>query len=490
MTMTHQPTDIIGTVPAQLFIDGLWSDGESTFPVYDPATGDELAQVADANAADALRAQSAAQSAQAKWSHTSPHDRAQILSRAAQLVRDDRERLATIMTLEMGKPLAEARGEVEYAAKFFQWFAEEAVRIHGNHALSPQSRNHILTVREPVGPTLLITPWNFPLAMGARKVGPAIAAGCTMVFKPAAQTPLSSVCLAQILDEAGLPSGVLNLVTTSKAGEVVKPLLEGGAIRKISFTGSTRTGSLLLEQAAKTIVRSSMELGGNAPFIVFDDADLETAVDAAMAAKMRNMGEACTAANRIFVHETVREEFTSRLVARFAELTVGNGLDEGVDVGSLIDEAGRDKVQHLVDDAVAKGASVLSGGQPLYSPGTFYQPTILDNVPDDAEILHTEVFGPVAPIIGFTDETDVVAAANDTEWGLVGYVITRDSERINRLMNDLEVGMVGVNTGIVSDVAAPFGGIKQSGLGREGGHLGIEEFLNHKYIAIPAPGMA
>lgn len=488
-TITKQVASVIETVNPRLFIGGEWRVAASgrTFDVLDPATGRALLAIADADADDAAEAEEAADRSQPSWARTTPRERAVILQRTHELIVAEKERLATIMTLEMGKPLADARGEVQYAADFFQWFAEEAVRIRGSHATSPDGRGQILTVREPVGPTLLVTPWNFPLAMGARKIGPALAAGCTIVFKPAAQTPLSSLALAEIMQRAGLPAGVLNVLTTTRAAGVVEPLLRGGVIRKLSFTGSTQTGRTLLEQCAGTIVRASMELGGNAPFIVFSDADMDTAVDAAVAAKMRNMGEACTAANRIFVHVDVVVEFTRRFVAKMSSMIVGAGIDERTQVGPLIDLAAIEKVEHLVEDAVARGAVIEIGGVRVDAPGFFYPPTVLSSVAPEAEILSTEVFGPVAPIITFSDEASVIDAANDTPWGLVGYVITASLDRANRVGAALEVGMVGINTGIVSDIAAPFGGVKQSGIGREGGHLGIDEYLNYKYLAIPAP---
>lgn len=492
MTIIPSLHDQMIDVHPQLLIDGEWRASASggVFDVHNPATGEVVASIADADADDADAAVRAAARAQRSWARTTPRARADILRRTHELLIADKERLARIMTLEMGKPIADARGEVQYAADFFRWFAEEAVRISGTHALAPDGRGQILTVREPVGPTLLITPWNFPLAMGARKIGPALAAGCTIVFKPAPQTPLSSLALAQVLVEAGLPAGVLNVLTTTRAPEVVEPMLRGGVIRKLSFTGSTQTGRILLEQCASTIVRTSMELGGNAPFIVFEDADLDVAVAAAIAAKMRNMGEACTAANRLYVHASIAEEFTARLSARLGSMVVGDGAAPGSEVGPLIDGAAIEKVEFLVRDAVDRGAILATGGVRPDGEGFFYPPTVLTHVPIDAEILRTEVFGPVAPIITFTDEADVIERANDTEWGLVAYVMTQNLERAIRVSAELEAGMVGLNTGVVSDVAAPFGGIKQSGLGREGGHLGIDEYLNYKYIAIPAPRAA
>ncbi|MET8946773.1 NAD-dependent succinate-semialdehyde dehydrogenase [Streptomyces sp. NPDC004542] len=494
MTDPHSNTApeaaVLRGVPKQLFIDGKWLDAASgaTLAVDDPATGEVLCEVADASPADGALALDAAVAAQPAWAATAPRVRSEILRRAYEIILERTEELARLMTLEMGKPLAEARGEVAYAAEFFRWFSEEAVRIDGGFTTTPDGGNRVLVMRQPVGPCLLITPWNFPLAMGTRKIGPAVAAGCTMVLKPAPQTPLSSLALAGILTEAGLPEGVLNVVTTSDAAGVIEPLLRGGRIRKLSFTGSTQVGRILLAQCADAVVRTSMELGGNAPFLVFEDADLDAAVDGAMVAKMRNMGEACTAANRMFVHRSVAGEFSARLAERMAALTVGPGTEPGSEVGPLIDAAGRGKVESLVRDAVERGATVLTGGRTPDGPGSFYPPTVLTGVPADAELTRTEIFGPVAAVIPFDDEDDVVRAANDTEWGLVGYVFTRDLDRALRVGERLETGMVGVNTGLVSNPAAPFGGVKQSGLGREGGRVGIEEFLEYKYLAIPAGG--
>ncbi|MEW2447078.1 NAD-dependent succinate-semialdehyde dehydrogenase [Streptomyces parvulus] len=473
--------------PTQLFIGGTWTDAAdgAVLPVHDPATGEIVRHVADAGAKDARLAEDAAVRAQEAWARTAPRARSEILRRAHEIVLDRTDELARLMTAEMGKPLAEARGEVAYAAEFFRWFSEEAVRIDGGHGVLPDGRTRMLLSRRPVGPCLLITPWNFPLAMGARKIAPAVAAGCTMVHKPAPQTPLSSLALAAILEEAGLPDGVLNVVTTSRAAEVCEPLLRGGRIRKLSFTGSTAVGRLLLAQCADTVVRTSMELGGNAPFIVFDDADLDAAVDGAMIAKMRNMGEACTAANRFFVHRTVAEEFSRGLARRMEALVVGPGSRDGVDVGPLVDAAGRAKVEELVADAVRRGARVLTGGRTPEGPGCFYPPTVLTDVSPDSALMSTEIFGPVAAILTFDDEDEVVRRANDTPWGLVGYLYTEGLERGLRVSERLETGMVGLNTGLVSNPAAPFGGVKQSGLGREGGRVGIEEFLEYQYVAVP-----
>jgi succinate-semialdehyde dehydrogenase/glutarate-semialdehyde dehydrogenase len=392
--------------------------------------------------------------------------------------------LALLMTLEMGKPLAESRAEIAYAAEFFRWFAEEAVRIDGGFATAPNGSGRFLVMHQPVGPSLLITPWNFPAAMGTRKIGPAVAAGCTMVLKPASLTPLSMLALTDILTESGLPDGVLNVVPTASSGRLMEPLIRDGRARKLSFTGSTEVGRRLLEQCAEQIVRISMELGGNAPFLVFADADLDAAVEGAMVAKMRNIGEACTAANRFYVHADVVDEFSRRLTEQMGSLRIGRGSDEGVQVGPLIEAKAREKVAHLVNDAVARGARVLVGGEPVDGPGYFYRPTVLVDVPPDAEMASTEIFGPVAPITSFTSEREVLAAANDTPFGLVSYVYTDDLRRALRVCERLEAGMVGLNQGLVSNPAAPFGGIKHSGLGREGGTMGIEEFLETKYVAV------
>ncbi|MEU0390643.1 NAD-dependent succinate-semialdehyde dehydrogenase [Streptomyces chartreusis] len=478
---------VVRDVPKQLFIGGDWQDAESgrTLSVDNPATGEELCRVADASPADGRRAVEAAVAAQAAWAATAPRVRSEILRRAYDIIIERTEELALLMTLEMGKPLAEARAEVAYGAEFFRWFSEEAVRIDGGLTTAPDGRNRLLVTRQPVGPCLLITPWNFPLAMGTRKIGPAIAAGCTIVLKPAPQTPLTSLALAEILTEAGLPAGVLNIVVTSDAAGVVEPLLRGGAIRKLSFTGSTQVGRILLAQCADTVIRTSMELGGNAPLVVFEDADLDTAVEGTMVAKMRNMGESCCAANRIFVHTSVAEEFASRLAARMAALTVGPGTEPGTDVGPLIDNAGRSKAHDLVRDAVKRGATVLTGGELPEGPGCFYPPTVLTGIAPDSQIIDTEIFGPVAAIRTFETEDEAVAAANDTEFGLAAYLFTQNLDRALRVAERLESGMIGLNTGLVSNPAAPFGGIKQSGLGREGGRVGIDEFLEYKYIAVP-----
>ncbi|MEW2115563.1 NAD-dependent succinate-semialdehyde dehydrogenase [Streptomyces sp. NPDC005474] len=478
---------VVRDVPKQLFIGGTWQDAQSgrTLSVDNPATGEELCQVADASPADGRRAVEAAVAAQAAWAATAPRVRSEILRRAYDIIIARTEDLALLMTLEMGKPLAEARAEVAYAAEFFRWFSEEAVRIDGGMTTAPDGKNRLLVTRQPVGPCLLITPWNFPLAMGTRKIGPALAAGCAIVLKPAPQTPLASLALAGILTEAGLPAGVLNIVTTTDAAAVVEPLLRGGKIRKLSFTGSTQVGRILLAQCADTVIRASMELGGNAPLIVFDDADLDVAVEGTMVAKMRNMGESCCAANRIYVHASVADEFATRLTARMAALKVGPGTEPGTDVGPLIDAAGRSKAHDLVRDAVKRGAKVLTGGELPEGPGCFYPPTVLTGIAPDSAITDTEIFGPVAAIRTFDTEDEAVAAANDTEFGLAAYLFTQNLDRALRVAERLESGMIGLNTGLVSNPAAPFGGVKQSGLGREGGRVGIDEFLEYKYIAVP-----
>jgi succinate-semialdehyde dehydrogenase/glutarate-semialdehyde dehydrogenase len=479
--------DAIASVSTGVFIDGKWSEAASgaRFAVVNPATEEVVATVADGGPKDALRAIETAGRVQKEWARTAPRERSEILRRAYDLVMARQDELALIMTTEMGKPLAEAKGEVAYAAEFFRWFSEEAVRIGGDLTTTGDGKNRILVSREPVGPCVLVTPWNFPLAMGTRKIGPAIAAGCTIVFKPANLTPLSSLALVDVLVEAGLPAGVLNVVCTTDASSVVSPWMSSGIARKISFTGSTGVGVRLLEQASQHVMRSSMELGGNAPFLVFADADLDRAVEGAVAAKMRNMGEACTAANRIFVQRPVAEEFARRLAVRLVGLSVGDGAEPGTEVGPLVEEKALRKVQELVDDAVGKGAKVVCGGSRPDRPGYFYSPTVLSDVSAEADLMSEEIFGPVAPVVAFDTEEEAVRLANDTPWGLAGYLFTQDVDRGFRVGDALEVGMVGLNTGVVSNPAAPFGGVKASGLGREGGRIGIEEFLEYKYMAMP-----
>jgi len=470
----------------QLLIDGEWraGGGGATFDVADPATGKTLVEVADADPADGMAALDAAARAQADWAATAPRERSELLRRSFDQVVARRDEFATLMTLEMGKPLAEAHAELDYGADFLRWFAEEAVRIDGGYMRSPNGRGRLLVTHQPVGPCLLITPWNFPLAMATRKVGPALAAGCTAILKPAAETPLTTLLFADLLQECGLPPGVLNVLTTTRAGDVTGPLLDDGRVRKLSFTGSTPVGRSLLARCAPQVLRTSMELGGNAPFLVFADADLDAAVDGALAAKMRNMGEACTAANRIYAARPVAAELSRRLAERFAALRLGHGLDEGTQVGPLIGPGAVEKVEELVGDAVYRGATVLTGGRRHEGDGWFYEPTVLADVPGDARLLSEEIFGPVAPVLPFDDEDEAVRLANGTEYGLVAYVYTRDLSRALRVVEALEVGMVGLNQPVVSNAAAPFGGVKASGLGREGGFAGIGEYLNTKYVAV------
>ena len=486
VALTDSEKSLLAGVPTGLFIDGRWraaTDGR-TLDVEDPSTGETLVSVADATVADGAAALGAAVAAQGDWAATPPRDRGEILRRAFAQISARAEELALLMTLEMGKPLAESRGEVAYAAEFFRWFSEEAVRISGRWATSPDGATRFLTMRQPVGPTLMITPWNFPLAMGTRKIGPALAAGCTMVVKPAQQTPLSMLALAELLSDCGVPAGVVNVITTSRTGEVIEPIIRDPRLRKLTFTGSTQVGRQLVEQSADQLLRVSMELGGNAPFLVFEDADVDAAVAGAMMAKLRNMGEACTAANRFLVHESVADEFAAKLAAKMAGMTVGRGTQEGVTVGPLIDAKAQAKVAELVEDAAARGAQVICGGSTVGDKGHFYAPTVLTDVPADARMMREEIFGPVAPIATFALESEAIARANDTEYGLVAYAFTRDLARTLRVSEALEFGMVGINQGIVSNPAAPFGGVKHSGFGREGGPEGIGEYLETKYVGI------
>ncbi len=476
---------ILEKVPKQLYIAGEWQTGaKGTLAVEDPATGDLLCEVADASTDDARAALDAAVQAGPEWSRRPPRERGEILRRAFEAITERQDELALLMTLEMGKPVAESKAEIAYGAEFFRWFAEQSVRIDGRYAVSPNGQGRLLTMKQPVGPCLLITPWNFPLAMGTRKIGPAIAAGCTMVVKPAQQTPLSMLMLARILEQAGLPKGVLNLITASSSGETMGPLIADPRLRKLSFTGSTEVGRKLMEQASENLLRLSMELGGNAPFIVFDDADVDAAVEGAVMAKMRNVGEACTAANRFHVADAVAAQFAEKLAGKLGSMKVGRGTEEGVEVGPLIDGDQRGKVADLVQDAVGRGAKAVVGGHQRDGAGYFFDPTVLTDVPSDATLLKEEIFGPVAPVRGFGDEDEAIAAANDTEFGLVAYVYTNDLKRALRVVERLETGMVGLNQGMVSNAAAPFGGIKQSGFGREGGPEGIEEYLETKYVAL------
>ena len=478
--------DAIDAVPTQLFIGGEWRDasGGKTLDIEDPSTGETLTAVADATPEDAKAALDACCAVQDEWGRHPPRERAEILRRSFEAMMDNVEDLALVMTLEMGKPLAEARGEVAYAADYLRWFSEEAVRIDGQFQVTPDGKGRMLTMKQPVGPCYAITPWNFPAAMGARKIGPALAAGCTMVMKPAQQTPLTMLTLARIFQEAGLPDGVLNVITSASSSKVSAPIINDPRLRKLTFTGSTEVGRILVEQAAQGLLKTSMELGGNAPFIVFADADVDAAVEGALVAKMRNIGEACTAANRFHVANAIADEFAEKLAAKLGEWKVGRGTEDGVQVGPLIDATQRDKVAELVDDATGKGADVLLGGGKRDGAGYFYDPTVLAGVPGDARLLKEEIFGPVAPVIGFDDEDAAIAAANDTEYGLVSYVYTKDLKRAFRVCERLETGMIGLNQGLVANVQAPFGGVKASGLGREGGSVGIDEFLEIKYIAM------
>ena len=486
MALTDSEKSLLARVPTGLFIGGKWRDSSDgrTLDVEDPSTGQTLASVADATIADGAAALEAAVAAQSDWAATAPRERGEILRRAFMAITARAEEFALLMTLEMGKPLAEARGEVTYGAEFFRWFSEEAVRISGRWSTAPNGATRLLTMKQPVGPTLMITPWNFPLAMGTRKIGPALAAGCTMVVKPAKQTPLSMLALVDLLTECGVPAGVVNLITTTRTGEVIEPLIRDARLRKLTFTGSTPVGRALVEQSAEQLLRVSMELGGNAPFLVFEDADVDAAVDGAMMAKMRNIGEACTAANRFLVHESVAEEFSAKFAAKMAAMTIGRGTDDGVTVGPLIDATAQASVAALVDDATAKGATVVCGGTTVGDEGYFYAPTLLTGVPADALLMRQEIFGPVAPVATFTSEAEAIARANDTEYGLVAYVFTSDLSRTLRVSEALEFGMVGINQGFVSNPAAPFGGVKHSGFGREGGFEGIEEYLEIKYVGI------
>jgi succinate-semialdehyde dehydrogenase / glutarate-semialdehyde dehydrogenase len=477
---------VVDEVPKSLFIGGEWraSGGGAVLPVHDPSTGDALCEVADATPDDGQAALAAAAEAQSAWAATPPRERAEILRRAFEVLIDRQDDLALLMTLEMGKPMAESRGEIAYAAEFFRWFSEEACRIEGSYKMAPTGGSRILTMRQPVGPSLFVTPWNFPMAMGTRKIGPALAAGCAVVVKPARETPLSMLALAGILADCGLPAGVVNVIPTSQSGKVTEPLIRDPRTRKLSFTGSTPVGRKLIEQAAQQVLRVSMELGGNAPFLVFADADLDAAVDGALRAKMRNIGEACTAANRFLVHESVAGEFASRLAERMGSLVVGRGTDDGVQVGPLITQQARADVSELVADAADRGGTVLTGGTEVNGRGWYYAPTVITNVPPDARLVSEEIFGPVAPVTTFSADDEAIAAANSTEYGLISYVYTRDLNRALAVSEALEFGMVGLNASVISNPAAPFGGIKSSGFGREGGREGIEEYLEVKYVGI------
>ncbi|WP_432565627.1 NAD-dependent succinate-semialdehyde dehydrogenase [Kineococcus sp. SYSU DK003] len=487
MTSAAREKELLGAVPTGLFVGGSWREatGGKRVAVEDPATGQVLVEVADADVADGAGALDAAVAAAPAWARTPTRERAEVLRRAFDLITARADDFALLMTLEMGKPLAEARGEVTYGAEFFRWFSEEAPRIAGRYSANPVGGSRLLTLKQPVGPVLAILPWNFPLAMGTRKIAPALAAGCTIVVKPATQTPLTTLLLAQVLAEAGVPDGVVNVVTTTSTGQVVEPLVRDPRLRKLTFTGSTPVGRKLVEQSAQQLLRVSMELGGNAPFLVFDDADLDAAVEGAMLAKMRNTGEACTAANRFYVQRPVAEEFSRRLAERMGSLVVGRGTEEGVQVGPLIDARARDGVARRVTEAVEAGARLVVGGSAVGERGYFYAPTVVADVPAGSRLLTEETFGPVAPVVVFDTEEQGVAMANDTEYGLIGYAFTQHLDRAMRVAEALETGMVGLNAGVVSNAAAPFGGVKASGFGREGGTEGIEEYLETKYVNFP-----
>lgn len=489
MTVTaQQEKGLLERVPTGLLINGEWVDASSgkTLPVYDPATGQELLQIQDGNSEDALKALTAADEAQAEWALTAPRERAEILRRAFDLVQERTEDFALLMTLEMGKPLAEARGEVTYGSEFLRWFSEETVRHYGRFGSTPEGNLTMIVRHKPVGPSLLITPWNFPLAMATRKVAPAVAAGTTMVLKPAQLTPLTSQYFAQTMMDAGLPAGVLNVVSGSSASAISGPLMKDRRLRKVSFTGSTPVGRRLLADASENVLRTSMELGGNAPFIVFDDADMDAAVQGAMDSKMRNMGEACTATNRILVHEDVAEEFNTKFAEAMRARKVGRGTEADTTVGPIIDGKARDDVHSLVTEAVDAGAEVLAGGNKVEGDGYFYEPTVL-SVLENSPILSQEIFGPVAPVVQFKDEAHAIRLANASEYGLAAYLYTEDHNRALRVADQIEFGLIGFNAGVISNAAAPFGGVKQSGMGREGGAEGIAEYTSVQYIGMPNP---
>ncbi|KQZ11034.1 NAD-dependent succinate-semialdehyde dehydrogenase [Agromyces sp. Root1464] len=487
MTTATQEATVLDRINGGLFIGGEWVDAEGgkTLAVIDPATGATIKEIADASVADGTKALDAAVAAQDAWAATAPRERGELLRRAFDLLQERKEDFALLMTMEMGKPLAEARGEVAYGGEFLRWFSEEAVRISGRYGLNPEGTGNMIVSQRPVGPSFFITPWNFPLAMATRKIAPALAAGCTVVIKPPALTPLTTLAFVQLLEEVGLPAGVVNVIATSTSSKVSGPIIADPRLRKLSFTGSTEVGRSLMKEAAQGILRTSMELGGNAPFVIFEDADLDKAVDGAMLAKFRNIGQACTAANRFIVHESVAHEFGKRVAERVQAMRVGRGTEDGIAIGPLIDAKAVASTDELVSDAVSKGATVLTGGAAIEGEGTFYAPTVLGSVPADARLLREEIFGPVLGITTFSTEDEAVRLANDTEYGLVSYVFTQDLARGHRMINRLATGMMGLNTGLVSNAAAPFGGIKQSGIGREGGLEGIHEYLDTKYTLIP-----
>ncbi|MFT4049024.1 MAG: NAD-dependent succinate-semialdehyde dehydrogenase [Solirubrobacterales bacterium] len=485
MTITAAlENQVVENVPKGALIGGNWVENGKTLEVIDPSTGEALCEITDAGETEALAALDAAASAQEAWAKTAPRDRGEILRAVYESMMARQDELALLMTLEMGKPVSESKAEIAYAADFFRWFSEEAVRIAGRYSTMTNGVGRILTMKQPIGPCVFVTPWNFPAAMGTRKIGPALAAGCTVVMKPAKETPLSSFALAQALIDAGLPDGVVNVVVGSSASQIVGPLLKDPRTRKLSFTGSTEVGRELIKQSADNVLKVSMELGGNAPFIVHEDADLDAAVEGAILAKMRNNGEACTAANRFHAHESIAQQFSEKLAERLGAMKVGRGTLEDSQVGPLINEAQREIVEGLVEDATAKGGKLLTGGERPDGPGYYFPPTVIGDLTPDANILVDEVFGPVAPVKSFSTEEEALASANATEYGLAAYVYTRDLGRAFRTIEGLETGMVGLNRGVISNPAAPFGGIKQSGFGREGGFEGIEEYLDTKYVGM------
>ncbi len=476
---------VLSALPKGLFIGGEWIETANTVPVENPATGQVFAEVADATPEQALQALDAASDAAPAWAATDPRDRAEILRRIFTLIDQKKDLFAALITMEMGKSFAESLGEVTYGNEYVRWFSEQACRINGSNGIAPASGRRIVTDKIPVGPVLAITPWNFPLAMLTRKMAPALAAGCTVILKPAKLTPLTTTLLASVLQEAGLPAGVANVYTTNRSGATTTPIINDLRLRKITFTGSTEVGVRLLQQSANRVLRTSMELGGNAPLVVLADADLDLAVKGAMDAKMRNVGESCIASNRLLVHESLVEEFTRRFAEQMAALTVGYGLEEGVTTGPLIDATQRAAVLRLVQDAIDRGGKVATGGNAIDRPGYFMEPTVISGITPDARIHREEIFGPFAPVISFASEEEALAMANDTEFGLASYVFSADLGHAMRFGEGIESGMVGINTGLISDAAAPFGGVKMSGLGREGSELGIEEFLETKYYAVP-----
>ena len=489
MSIKDRVSEVLEATPKGLLINGEWRDASDggTFDVENPATGEVLATLASATEEDSRAAMDAAANAQESWARTSARERSEILRRTFDLVQEHKDDLALLMTLEMGKPFKESQGEVVYGGEFLRWFSEEAVRHYGRYVDTPEGNLKMIVTHKPVGPCLLITPWNFPLAMATRKVAPAVAAGCTMILKPARLTPLTSQFFAKLMIEAGIPAGVLNVVSSASASNVSGPIMEDPRLRKISFTGSTPVGKQLMKTAADRVLRTSMELGGNGPFIVFEDADLDKAVDGAMAAKMRNMGEACTAANRFLVHESVADEFSKKFAEKLDALKPGNGLEEDTTVGPLVEKKARDSVTEFVQDALDNGAEAVVGGKAVDGPGYFFEPTLLTGVTEQCRVFKEEIFGPVAPVITFKDEDDAVRLANATEYGLASYVFTEDISRALRIGDRIEYGLLGMNVGVISNAAAPFGGVKESGLGREGGAEGIEEYTTVQYMGMPSP---